>query len=122
MVTGRFILEDNTIKSRSGLSSTYASPGMTANFIQLRLSQSSRIFNRMEALVLSQRVRKESSRLLSFPSLASGSNQNVALGLCQVGALEPTGEFLEVLARPYFDLRIAREGLDVGTLNLRFLP
>jgi hypothetical protein len=77
----------------------------------------------MEALVLSQRVRKESSLLPAFPSVALRVQSKCsAPGLCQVGALEPTGEFLEVLARPYFDLRIAREGLDVGTLNLRFLP
>ena len=74
---------------------------MTGNFIQLRLSQFSPIFNKLEAHVLPQRVREESSRLPSFPSLAlrvqSECSTRFPEKLCQVGALELTGKFLEVL-------------------------
>jgi hypothetical protein len=101
MLTGRFIRGDNAIKSHSGPSSTCARPGMTGNFIQLRLSQFSPIFNKMEAHVSPPTSEKRSSRLQPFPSLAlrvqSKCSTRFPEKLCQVGALELTGESLKVL-------------------------
>jgi hypothetical protein len=101
MVTGRFKRGDITVKSHSGPSSTCARPGTTSNFIQLRLSQFSPIFNKLEAHVLPQRVRKNPPVFRPSRPWPSGSNQKCSTRfpetLCQVGALELTGQFLEVL-------------------------